>query len=121
MSDAVEKQSFAGWAILELMGHRRLGGYVQQEELFGSPMCRIDVPAVGTHLASTHFFGGQSIYCLTPTDEETARRVAAGYHPEPVSEWQLPKPETARRDRVREIAARDDPDSYDPDSEDIEF
>lgn len=39
-----DKPIFEGWAILELMGHRRLGGYVSQAEMFGTAMLRIDVP-----------------------------------------------------------------------------
>lgn len=37
-------ESYEGWAILELMGHRRLGGRVSQVEQYGVPMLRIDVP-----------------------------------------------------------------------------
>jgi hypothetical protein len=35
---------FESWAIVELMGHRRLGGYVRAVELAGAAMLRIDVP-----------------------------------------------------------------------------
>jgi hypothetical protein len=35
---------YEGWAIVELMGHRRLAGWVQEVELAGAPMLRLDVP-----------------------------------------------------------------------------
>lgn len=35
---------FEGWAILELMGHRRLAGYVSECEVAGTKLLRIDVP-----------------------------------------------------------------------------
>ena len=89
--ERTEAQTFEGWAILELMGHRRLGGYVRQVELFGSAMCRLDVPEGDGQAGATQFYSGGAIYCVTPTTEATARRVAAGFRPEPVSEWQLPK------------------------------
>jgi hypothetical protein len=38
------EQSFEGWAILELMGHRRLGGYVTEQQVGGVAFVRIDVP-----------------------------------------------------------------------------
>jgi hypothetical protein len=93
----IEKQSFEGWAILELMGHRRLGGYVRQVDMFGASMCRVDVPATGDEPAATQFYSGASIYCLTPTTEETAMRVAEGYRPAPVNHWDLPKPPSLAR------------------------
>lgn len=43
MSDT-DRTPFEGWAILELMGHRRLAGYVRETELAGTGMLRLDVP-----------------------------------------------------------------------------
>lgn len=121
MADAYE-----GWAIVELMGHRRLGGYVRQAEQFGVAMLRLDVPEhpwVGgctcgsdtpasldhekhdhtcqmfraeddmeiRDVHATQFYGGASIYCLTPTTEEAARAVATRARPTPVQQWELPR------------------------------
>jgi len=36
--------TYEGWAILELMGHRRLAGYVRETELAGAGVIRLDVP-----------------------------------------------------------------------------
>jgi hypothetical protein len=33
---------FKDWAILELMGHRKLAGLVSEETHFGVALCRID-------------------------------------------------------------------------------
>lgn len=41
--EAAEK-TFEGWAILELMGHRRLAGWVEEVQLAGHGMIRLDVP-----------------------------------------------------------------------------
>jgi hypothetical protein len=85
-------EAFEGWAILELMGHRRLGGYVREVSMFGATMCRIDVPAPpGGGSDATQFYGGSAIFCCTPTSEDTARRVAATAQPAPVQQWELPK------------------------------
>lgn len=89
---AAEK-TFEGWAILELMGHRRLGGYVQEVELAGAGMLRIDVPELvdgaTIHAAATQFYSPQSVYALTPTTEEIARIVRS--RPAPVETWELPR------------------------------
>jgi hypothetical protein len=79
-----------GWAILELMGHRRLGGYVSEVSVAGSAMVRVDIPhpqKLG-ETAATQFYAGHAIYAITPTTEEVARAIARGA-PEPVSRWDL--------------------------------
>lgn len=79
-----------GWGILELMGHRRLGGFLSEVSVAGSAMVRIDVPHPQNlaETAATQFYSGQSIYCIMPTTEEIARAIARGA-PEPVSRWDL--------------------------------
>lgn len=82
--------AFEGWAIVELMGHRRLAGFVSQAEMFGSALLRIDIPGGGGGLNATQFYGGNSIYCLSPTTEEIARAFAMRNQPSPVQRWELP-------------------------------
>jgi hypothetical protein len=84
--------AYEGWAILELMGHRRLGGQVKQVEQYGAAMVRIDVPAVEDHAAFTQFYGGGSIYSVTPTTEEIAHYVANLVRAAPVSRFEMPSP-----------------------------
>jgi hypothetical protein len=89
-----EKETFEGWCILELMGHRRLGGYVRAVELAGAPFLRIDVPdpAAEGQAVATQFYSPASVYCLTPTTEEVARALAASCRPAPVQRWELSAP-----------------------------
>jgi hypothetical protein len=84
--------TFADWAILELMGHRRLAGYVADVEMFGGRMARIDIPDSSDPAKSlaTQFYNHASIYALTPCTEATAREVARGSQPAPVQRWELP-------------------------------
>lgn len=81
------------WAILELMGHRRLGGQVTEVELFGAKVCRIDIPNATdpAKTFATQFYGGNSIYCLTPSTEAAARAVAKTSQPAPIQPWELPQ------------------------------
>lgn len=80
-----------GWAILELMGHRRLAGYVTEETIGGQGFLRLDVyeDELDTP-AATQFYSPSAVYCITPTTEEIAR--AATRRPEPVSRWELTSP-----------------------------
>jgi|GEM_PF-2070789 len=119
-----EVTPFAGYAILELMGHRRLAGYVREVELAGAGVLRLDVPdseylggqldpSDPAHWTATQFYAPAALYCLTPTTEAAARRVAAGADPAPVKAWELP----ARPER----APAGPPDGYwDPDDEDLD-
>jgi hypothetical protein len=79
--------AFEGWVILEVMGHRRLAGYLREQEIAGRAFLRIDVPTVPP---STQFYGPESVYCLTPTTEETARAACGISRVAPVARWELP-------------------------------
>jgi hypothetical protein len=122
MTDAIEAQAYEGWAILELMGHRRLGGYIRQVEMYGAALCRIDIPGdegTGGAPLATQFYSASAIYCVTPTDRATAMRVAAAFRPEPVSEWQLPKLPSPQESRIVETLDEDD-EPGDPDDDDFD-
>ncbi len=81
-------EAYEGWAIVELLGRRRLAGKVSQTEQYGAAMLRLDIP---DHEGwSTQFIGGGSIYCLTPTTETVVRAVAVSNQPQPVHRWELP-------------------------------
>src|SRR5688500_11856019 len=81
--------TFEGWAILEMMGHRRLAGEVTEATVGGAGRVRLDVPG---NPAATQFYPPSAVYCLTPTTEEIALAVAARNQPAPVQRWELPKP-----------------------------
>jgi hypothetical protein len=101
---AASETTFEGWAIVELMGHRRLAGYVREVELAGAGMLQLEIPAHEEEASSqgpvTQFYAPGAIYCITPTTEAIAR--AVGGRPAPVHPWELPR-----------IAAADDPTEVD--------
>ena len=87
----VSQVTFDQWVILELMGHVRLAGRVTEEEHFGAKLGRIEIPNEdGTF--TTQWFGGGSVYRITPTTEEIARAVAYKNKPAPVSVWEMKLP-----------------------------
>jgi len=93
MNDTQQPVAYEGWAIVELMGHRRLAGYVREAAQFGTAMIRIDIPAEREgEQPITQFYGGSSIYCLSPVSEETARAVAQYQRPKPVHQYELIPP-----------------------------
>ncbi len=82
-----EKATFKEWSILELMGHRRLAGMLSEMQLGGASFLRIDIPQ-STDKYVTQFYSPQAVYCITPTDEKTARAIAKEAEA-PVSRWEL--------------------------------
>lgn len=78
------------WGILELLGHRRLGGRVTEVEKFGTKMARIDIPDMRDGAASdatvaTQYYGPAAIYGFHPCTEEVARAEARYNQPRPVA------------------------------------
>ena len=91
---------FEGWAILELMGHRRLAGWLSEATIGGGSFIRIDVPGPQEEgvtyddphgpIVATQFYSPAAVYAITPTTEDVARAVATRNQPAPVSRWELP-------------------------------
>lgn len=95
------------WAIVEIMGHRRLAGRVSEQEFAGSGFVRLDIPSEDVTDA-TQLYSPAAIYAITPTTEEVARRFAANCRPEPATTWDLRLPA-----RVASVASGDSPVSED--------
>ena len=86
-----QSEKFEGWAVVEMLGHRKLAGKVSEQVIAGSALVRVDVPETqqtkavagygGSVVESTPAYvkliGVGSIYCITPCSEEIARRAAA--------------------------------------------
>lgn len=96
-----ETEAFEGWAILELMGHRRLAGWVSEQTLAGTAFIRLDIPADGDDAGATYdpdqdsyvatqLYSPAALYCLTPTTKDMALAVARHNRPTPVQRWELP-------------------------------
>lgn len=76
------------WAIVELMGHVKIAGELTEVEQFGVKMGRIDIP-MSSGSTVTQFFGGQSVYRITPTTEEIVREYSKNNVPRPIQYWDI--------------------------------
>ena len=97
--------AYEGWAIVELMGHRKRAGRICEVEQFGAALLRIDIPAGEDTV--TEFYGGGAIYALRPCSEELARATASY-----IGDVRTIAPATLR-------IAGPDPDDDDPDGFDF--
>ena len=89
MGDATT-ETFEQWAIVEMMGHRRLAGLVREVQLAGHGFLRLDIPATVDDPGRSQYLSPGSVYALHPVTEETARTAAAQWRPAPVQRWELP-------------------------------
>ena len=98
--------AYEGWAVVELMGHRKIAGYVSEAPQYGTAMLRVDCVTTEGEPVATQFYGGASIYALTPTTEEIVRRMAP-LNPRPVRHYELTPPapvgEAAEYTNVEEL------------------
>ena len=86
----IAKEVFAEWAILELMGHRKLAGMVTEKEIAGQLFVRVDIFRKEGPIV-TQFYSPGAVYCITPTTEEIARAVDVEVRP--VTQWEFKSPE----------------------------
>lgn len=82
---------FSSWAIVELMGHRRVVGKAEEVEIAGGKLLRVDVPEVDGKQAYSQFYGAGSIYCLSPVTEEVAMQFLTRGRSEPWFAWEMPR------------------------------
>ncbi len=83
------------WALVEIFGHRRHYGRVTEVEKFGTKMLRVDVPLEKDGEFATFFYGGASLFGMTPMTEAAARKWAAYDRPRPQTPVDaLPPPES---------------------------
>lgn len=78
---------FQGWAVLELMGHRQRPGFVQEVEIGGGKMLRVDIPVghdeAGQDRMVTEFYSTAALYALRPCTEDVIREEIKRYGADP--------------------------------------
>lgn len=87
-----EKKGFREWALVELMGHQRIVGFVSEQTIGGAAMLRVDVPDAEGATRFTRLYGSSAIYAINPVSKEVALKLAGAVDAEPVKAWQLPAP-----------------------------
>lgn len=99
--------SFEGWAILELMGHRKLAGLISTVTMGPQVLIQVNVYKGDAELPHlTQYYNPSSLYCLTPTTEPMARGFTG--NPQPVALWEIKMPALAAKNE--EVFEEDDDD-----------
>lgn len=116
-----EHDTFAEWAIVEVMGHKRFAGYVTEQTIGGSSFVRVDVPDVATNEpgkslpAFTKLLGAGSIYAITPCTEETARAFAKQSQERAFATYEAPRLPAPNTQPAAVQYDDDDTDAFDDD------
>lgn len=104
-------EPFDTWALLELMGHRRIAGRVRETTIAGGSFLRVDIPGALGEPDVTQFYAPGSVYALTPITEEVARAMGPRLRPEPISAYEVPaRPAIEPAARTRDPVDVDDDD-----------
>jgi hypothetical protein len=101
-----DKGKLETWAVLELMGHQRLAGFVREVALGSAAMLRVDVPETEGIPAFTKFVAPAALYAFTPCTQEVAMAVIKRDRVTPVTLFAMP----ANRQRSLPYVSHDDSD-----------
>ena len=101
-----DTETFDQWAIVELMGHRKLAGRVSEQIIAGTPLLRIDVPDTPGVPGFTTYYGAAVIYSLTPTAEQICIAYATAHRERPIQAYELKQ--LAAAPNTREMFVDDD-------------
>lgn len=112
MNSLPEETQFEEWAILELMGHRKLAGRVVEQTIAGRGFLRIDLED-DNGAQQSQIYSPDAVYCITPTTEEIARVIAKRCRIKPIEVWEvqdlLPAAQTSDDDDDEEYDYHDGP------------
>jgi hypothetical protein len=63
------EERFEIWALVELMGHNKIVGFVTEHKFGNQSMLRVDVPEVGNLPAFSKIIAVSAIYAINPLTE----------------------------------------------------
>jgi len=82
-------EKFDIWCLVELFGHSRIAGRVQEKTIGGAAFLQVDVPETDNNPAFTRLLNPSAIYALNPITEDVARHYAANLNVQPIQAWDV--------------------------------
>lgn len=79
----MEKEQSEQFAVVEMMGHRKIAGAIKQSELAPGALIRVDVFGTNGEIERTEHVGSSAIYDITICSEQTAKAAAIAHNPQP--------------------------------------
>jgi hypothetical protein len=94
---AIETETTEQFAVVEMMGHRKIAGAIKQSELAPGALIRVDVFGSNGEIERTEHVGSSAIYDITICSEQTAKAVAIANNPQPSFAYDVMKPRPDRQ------------------------
>ena len=94
------QDKFECWALVELFGHKKMAGKIQEQDIAGIGFIRIDVPETKGMDGFTKYLSPSSIYGITPVDEEHARAAVQAWCTVPVDPFDVRELAEKMADRI---------------------
>jgi len=93
MEDQNTNSNFKTWAIVEVFGHEKYAGYVEELQIGGTSMLKIEVPNTGTGCeyplpGFTKIFNPSSVFSITPVSEDYAKEMANRLRKHPITAYE---------------------------------
>ena len=88
-NEEANTDGFGEWVILELMGHRKLAGFLSEQEIAGNGFLRLDIHGAQDEPVVTQFYSPSAVYCITPVSDDLARKAAYNLKPQPIGQYEL--------------------------------
>ncbi|MDR1939022.1 MAG: hypothetical protein LBQ73_11085 [Tannerellaceae bacterium] len=85
----MEQEKFDVWCMVELFGHSRIAGRCTEQNVAGTNMLRVDVPATKNQPAFTRFLSSGAIYAINPVTEQVAIQIAENLEVAPISVYEV--------------------------------
>lgn len=89
--------------IIELFGHTKLGGFVQEAPFGGGELLQVTIPETSSQPEFTKFINVKAIYAITPCDQQIAQQTAEHVKAAPLSEYGLEKAVMANAELLGKI------------------
>jgi hypothetical protein len=110
------KTPFAGWVVLEMMGHQRAVGFCTEVDIFGTKMARLETPAYADKPIEVRYVSASALYAVTETTEEAVRAELdqLARYLAPRQRLLLERPVSVEEDPLDQYGEPDEGDGSDP-------
>jgi len=108
----IETADLKSYAVVEMMGHRKIVGIICESGYGPGSLIRVDVLGNDGEVERTEHIGVGSIYCLTEVTEQVAKAAAAAHAPKPSWAYAIDS------GRALSVGSYVEPDYIDDDDED---
>ena len=108
----MQQEKFDIWCLVELFGHSRIAGRVQEKTIGGAAFLQIDVPETDHNPAFTRILNPSAVYALNPVTEDVARHYANNLNSQPINAWDV-KEFMKKSEQRRLAAAQTEPEEHD--------